>query len=178
MCASMHALPLCSSHLHGHGASHHVGGHPHARTQWCCPQGSGQESRLDWALCSLPPQLPSDSSTGLLIKARTEGTEARGGEEREGKFILVLTRHAASSGVTYFLGLGQVGVLPGGENRKGREDPFAPPELPGNVPPLGKLCDSLPPPSSIPLSDSSSTPSGLLSQQLASPHRHTPVWAC
>lgn len=72
----------------------------------------GQEPRLrlDWVLSSLPPQLPSDSSPGLLIKARTEGTERRGGKEREGKFILVPIRHAASLGVTHFLGLGQAGA--------------------------------------------------------------------
>jgi len=104
------ALSLYSSHPHRRGAT--------PRTQQCCLRGEGQELRLNWALSSLPPQLPSDSSPGLLIKARTEGTETRGGEEREGKFILVPTRHAASLGVTHFLGLGQEGA---GEHKQERE---------------------------------------------------------
>lgn len=143
------ALSLYSSHPHRRGAT--------PRTQQCCLRGEGQELRLNWALSSLPPQLPSDSSPGLLIKARTEGTETRGGEEREGKFILVPTRHAASLGVTHFLGLGQEGA--GEHKQEGEGEPplplLSPCELPGKRYVLWENYPSPSPPlpsSSIPLS--------------------------
>lgn len=154
------------THAHGHSGA--------------CPQGVGQESGLDWALCSLPPQLPSDSSPGLLIKARTEGTEARGGEEREGKFILVPTRHAASLGVTHFLGLGQAEAGEYKLDGEGRPSfPSCPSGAFWNGTSFGKITQFPPPPHPF-LSHyhCSCTPSRLWSLQLASPLQHTPIRAC
>lgn len=154
----------------------HTQAHEHSGA---CPQSSGQESGLDWALCSLPPQLPSDSSPGLLIKARTEGTEARGGEEREGKFILVPTRHAASLRVTHFLGLGQAEAEEHKLEGEGRPSyPFLSLRI---FLEWHLLSENYPTPPHHPLLShcySSCTPSRLLSLQLASPLQHTLIWAC
>ena len=99
--------------------------------------------RLGWALSSLPPQLPSDSSLGLLIKARTEGTERRGGGKERRQVYFGANQACSQLRGHQLPGAGQ-GRGRGTQTGRGRRTP--PHELPGKVPPLGKLPISPPPP--------------------------------
>lgn len=79
--------------------------------------------RLGWALSSLPPQLPSDSSLGLLIKARTEGTERRGGGKERRQVYFGANQACSQLRGHQLPGAGQ-GRGRGTQTGRGRRTPF------------------------------------------------------